>query len=306
MNSIARLVVGLLLLLLSMSALSGCGKSQPAAPTLVQQVDIAMQEPNAEIRARTLLELAGQQRAMKDLPGAAITMEKAFEAAKQIKEPAARVEVLLTTARESAAVGGSKILESNAIDLARSAAETIPNRTAKVATKIMLAEALKQNGEAGAAKVTLESAESLVAGITEAEEKLPLMASLAAARYKNGNRVEAEALLKAAREEAKAMTNPRARVRTEAQSAATLYRTGWPDEGRKSLDASVDDAQAISDPLGRSYALGEIVEAMRDFRMQVPLQGLLTEAGNAAREVKDIDQQTVLMRHLQTLQAAPK
>jgi hypothetical protein len=52
--------------------------------------------------------------------------------------------------------------------------------------------------------------------------------------------------------------------------------------------------------------LAEIVESMRDYRMQLPLHELLTEAGSAAREVKDLDQQTVLMRHLQTLQAAPK
>lgn len=302
MNSLARNFVVLPLLLLA----AGCGKSKSTELTLVQQVDLAMQEPNAEVRARTLIDLAAQQRAMKDMPGAAITMEKAFEAAKGVKEPAARAEVLLTTAKESAASGGSKILESRAIELARTAAETIPERSAKVATKIMLADALKRFGEDKAALATLNSAESLVEGIADGDEKMPLMASLAAARWKAGNRAEAEALLKKAAEEGKAMTNARARVRAAAQSAATLYRATWNEEGLKWLNAAVDDARAIADPLGRSYALADIIETMAAFRTQLPLHELLTDAGNAAREVKDIDQQTVLMRQLQTLQNAPK
>ena len=66
---------------------SGCGDSRKAELSPAQQVDAAQMERDPEVRARTLMDIAMRQRALKDTPGAASTSALALQAAQGIKNP---------------------------------------------------------------------------------------------------------------------------------------------------------------------------------------------------------------------------
>lgn len=297
MHSLLRpLAISLLVL-----AVAGCGSSKPTEPTLSQQVEVAARERDPEIRARTLIDLSSQQRAMKDNPGAAATMTLALKAAQEMKNPATKVEVLLAVAKELIAGGGSKLEASKAIESARVAAATIANRDEKAAALLDLGSSAKKLGEPEAAVSALNDAESLIGGVEKPEAKAPLLGALAAARRVTGDQSKSDAALKSAKELAAGISEARLRVRTQAAVAAVLYRADQPESGKVMLDAAVDSARSITDPQGKAYALSEIFEALSPYRTRVPISSLLTEAGEAARQMKDLDQQGVLLRHLQSL-----
>jgi hypothetical protein len=283
----------------------GCG-SKKSELTPVQEVDVAMQNPDPEIRARTLIEISVKQRAMKDTPGAATTAERALKSAQEIKAPERKAEVLVLVAQQLLAGGGSKIQANAAIDSAQVAVARIQERPAKVAATISLAEALYRIGERDTAATSLNTAQSLVDGVTVPDEKVPLLAALAAARWTTGNPQASQKLLQATRDAAAQITEPSARVRTEAAAAAVLYKARYAEEGRKLLDAAVAEARAVADPQKRTYALADIVEAMSPYRNQLPLNDLLVEASASARQVKELDQQQLLMKHLQGLVGGSK
>lgn len=279
----------------------GCGGSKSTEPTLVQQAETAGRLPDPEMRARTLIEISVKQREMKDIAGAGTTIEGALRAATEIKDPAVKADVLVQTAKELLASGGSKLQANAAIDAAQIAVARIQDRQAKIAATIDLAQATHRMSETATAKTLLGTAGALLDGVTEPSAKVPLTAAYAAGRFSVGDRDEGNKMLQSAAEQAAAISDVRARVRALAEGAATVYRAAYPTEGRKLVDAAVADARKIEDPLGRAYALAEIVEAMNPYRAQLPVAELLAEASNAAREVKSLDQQTVLMKHLQTL-----
>lgn len=286
------------------SLVVGCGSSKPTEPTLSQQVEVAQHERDPEIRARTLMDLSAQQRAMKDNPGAAATMTVALKSALEIKSPATKSEVLLAVAKELIAGNGSKLEASKAIESARVAVATIADRREKAVAMIDLGASVKKLGEHDAAVAALNNAESLIDGVENPEEKAPLLGALAAARTVTGDKTKSEGALKSARELAAGISDPRRKVRTQAEVAAALYAADLPEAGKPVLDAAVDAARAIADPQGRAYALTEIFEVLSPYRTRVQLSGLLSEAGESARQMKDLDQQGVLLRRIQSLLSA--
>jgi hypothetical protein len=288
----------------ALSFVAGCGGSKPAEPTLTQQVEAATHERDPEIRARTLIDLSAQQRAMKDNPGAAATMTIALKSALEIKSPATKSEVLLAVAKELIAGNGSKLEASKAIDAARVAVATIADRSEKAKATIDLGMSVKKLGEHDAAVAALNNAQSLTDGVENPEQKAPLLGSLAAARIVTGDKAKADAALKSARELSDGIADPRRKVRTQAEVAAALYAADQPESGKPMLDAAVDAARAITDPQKRGYALTEIFEVLSPFRTRLPLSGLLNEAGEAARQMKELDQQGVLLRRIQSLLSA--
>lgn len=278
----------------------GCGSSKPTEPTLSQQVEVAQHEHDPEIRARTLMDLSGKQRAMKDTPGAAATMTLALRSALEIKNPAVKAEVLLAVAKELITGNGSKLEASKAIDAARVAVATISDRGEKAEAMIDLGASVQRLGERDAAVVALNNAESLIDGVEKPEAKAPLFGSLAAARTLTGDKTKSAAALETAKQLAAGISDVRLRVRTQAAVAAALYRADQPDLGKALLDAAVDSARSISEPQGKAYALSEIFEALSPYRTRVPISSLLTEAGEAARQMTNLDQQGILLRHLQS------
>jgi hypothetical protein len=295
-------------LVLAAACCTGCGSKKPAEPSLTQRVDAANLERNPEIRARTLIDIAAEQRALKDTPGAATTSALALKAAEQIKDPGTRAEVLLIVAKQSADAG-SRIDASKAIESARVAVQTIADRNAKVAATISLAEAVLKfespEARVRAATAVLNGAESLVEGVTSPEDKVPLMAELIAVKIKIAGKEAAQPLLKTATEQAAAITEPRVRVRTQSAAAARLYAGGRAEEGKAFFDAAVASAAGIADPLAKGHALLDVVEALGPYRTQLASLGQLTvDAEAAANSAKDQDQRVVLLQRVQTVRTA--
>lgn len=288
---------------------SGCGSNKPTEPSPTQQVDAARLERDPEIRARKLIDIAENQRSIKDMPGAAATSADAMRAAEQIKNPGTKAEVLLIVAKQLAD-SGSRIDASKAIESARIAVATIDDRIAKVTATVSLAEAVLKfeppETRARAAAAVLGGAESLIEGIDSPEDKVPLLAELAAMKIKIAGQDAAQPLLQATKEQAAAISDPRVRVRTQSAAAARLYDGGRSDEGKALFEAAVASAAGLTDPQARGYALLDIVESLSTHRTQVPLGQLTVDAEAAANQIKDQDQRVVLLQRVQTIRSAPR
>jgi hypothetical protein len=272
-------------------------------------IDGAQTERDPEIRARKLIDIAVQARAVKDMPDAATASGKALQAAEQIKSPGTKAEVLLLVAKESADAG-SRIEASKAIESARVAVERIDDRSAKVEATISLAEAVlkfeDEKTRIRAAGNILNGAESLVEGVTDVEQKIPLMAELAVQKRAIGGMDLAQPVLKQAADQAAAVTDERKRVRAQSHAAARLYDGGLSEQGKAFFDAAVKTAAGLTDPQARGYALLDVVEALRAHRTQLPLAQLTVDAEAAANQMKDQDQKTVLLRQIQSVRTAPR
>lgn len=287
----------------------GCGSKKTNEVSFTQMIDGAQAERDPELRARKLIDIAVQARAVKDMPDAAAASSKALQAAEQIKNSGTKAEVLLLVAKESADAG-SRIEASKAIESAKVAVDRIDDRPAKVEATITLAEAVLKfespETRTRAAGIVLNGAESLVEGVTDAEQKIPLMAKLAVVKMTVAGKDAAQPILKQAAEQAATIADPRKRVRTQSNAAARLYDGGRGEEGKAFYDAALATAAGLTDPQARGYALLDVVEALSPHRTLLPLAQLTVEAEAAAMQMKDQDQRTILLRQIQAVRTAPR
>ncbi|MCE9604389.1 MAG: hypothetical protein K8U03_05725 [Planctomycetia bacterium] len=250
---------------------AGCQEKEAPIPTIAQDINRAMMEPDSEEKVRRLLELSAKAREIHDLPATRTTLGYAVQSAATIDDPVLRAE-LQTLAGKELMRGKWEKEGQKAISAARISAATIPDLSKKVSALTSLAIALQQIGDNVSADTSIRDAEKTVVGIAEPELRVPLLAALSAAFVKFGDPVQAEKQLGAALTLAGTIPDSAKRTAAESQAAVACYRNDRPIEGRKFFDAAIATAEKIPDAAAKSTALIGIAETLLPYRKQVPVE----------------------------------
>jgi hypothetical protein len=294
-----------LVVVASLSVVAGCGKSGSDEPTLPQQIDIAEREADPETRARKLLKLSADQRAIKDLAGGTQTTEKAEDAAGEVKDEAIRTDLMLAIAQEFAVLGRHEQAQ-DAAGNAQLSTSSITDVGRRLEAKAKIIALLSETGDNEGAKKTLQALGTEVDDLADPAKRAEYSAIVAATAGKAGDNGMSVKYLAQIDEYAGKVVDVPARIKALTAAAGRLYRWKQDVEGRKRLDAAVIAARGLTDPAAKSDALLSIYESLQDLRKTIPMAELLADAKTSASAVTDEKTRTALIARVQTMLNLPE
>ena len=284
-----------------LAVLAGCGGgdggSKGSTESFPDQIDKAMKKEPAP-RARLLVKIAVKQGKAQDLAGAKDTLNRAFQACKDIEEPAAKASAFADLAQAQADLSFSNEARNSARS-SLEAAEKIDGAEEKAKAVSAAARALGVAGDGDKALAALKEAETLAGKIQDSTGRVLVLCSTAVSyerikKSADADRVLAETLTYAATLDAKSQAIAMASV---AQEQATLKR---PDAA-KTFDAALETARKSNDPGDRVIALTSIAEKLSKAGNAKLTHEVLKEAEGRCKDIKAADQQQQLLGHARDL-----
>ncbi|MBI1901179.1 MAG: hypothetical protein HYS13_08730, partial [Planctomycetia bacterium] len=273
----------------------GCGDSSSStsgAPSLIDQINEADAEPDADRRASRLLDIARQQRETRDNAGAEQSLGKARRACAEIKDPAARAsrfaEVADGYARLNYPADAQRLLAQ-----AGESAAAVADPGQKLGVLMRIADVQVTAKDLSAALNSAREAEKLLDSIAAAADadlaarnKSDALLALAELHHKIGRPGDVKRLVGLSQTMIAGIQQTRRKADALASLALAQHRLQMADSAA-SFEQALAAARQVGDPASRAHALCELAARRREAGQGDKVGALLDEASQAADQIKD-------------------
>lgn len=278
--------------------LAGCGggaDSGGRGASSTGTVEAALKEPEPEIRASKLIEIGAKQGKGKNLRQAEETLDLAYSACEQIKDPATRAQRFTLLAQKKVDLenrsGAKRCLRA-----AREAADAIEDTESKGKALGAIARVQGAAKDTEGAVDTLKATEKIADGVKDTIGKISILGPVALAYGKMGQEAEVDRVLQAAVAAAEGAGDAQARTNALADVAAIQSQLKKPKaEVEKTFNQAVESARKIEQPFGQSQTMIELALKLSKAGFAARAHEVLKESEKVAEKISEVDlhQQTV-------------
>jgi tetratricopeptide (TPR) repeat protein len=282
---------------------SSGSSSSGGGPSIAEQIAQAQAEPDAEVRARRLMDAGRRQAASGDVLGAEKTFAEASRACATIADPHARATIYIELIKALVETGG-RVAARKAADDAAAATDAVADDELRAETLAALAAARQTMGDLSGAAALLDRAELLARELSNAEGKIRVLAGVAVVyQVRMANTDEARRVLHAATRMAGEMTDLPAQSRSLGTIAYAWHRCGQFSDADQAFESAAESARQIEVPFARGYNLAGVAEQAFKANRKPQAAALLDEAEQFAPKIPEPDLRQQLLQKVRELRA---
>jgi tetratricopeptide (TPR) repeat protein len=292
--------------------LTGCGgsgtdsgKGGVSYPKMIAE---ALKESEPEVKASKLIDIGVQQAKAMAVREAEDTLEMAFRACGEIKDPRTRAERFSRLAeRQAQAPIGNTSAARRSLKGAREAADAIEDAEPKAKALVGVARGQGAAKDLEGAVETLKAAEKIAGELPDAMGKTMVLGPIAAAYGRIGQEAESDRVLQAALAAAQGADNAQTRTNAMAEVAAVQSQMKKKADAEKTFNLTLESARKIEQPYGQCQAMIEIAVKLSKAGFAAKAHQLLKDAEAITPKIPEVDlQQQTLEKIRGTMDKLPK
>ena len=284
-----------LLIAAILAGITGCNEGSSDGPSLSEQYQQLLRQPNPDIRANKLVSLAIKQNKAGDTSGLERSLDAAAAACAEIEHRRIQASAYNKLAYAQATlgmVGDTK----DSLKRARGAVRQIEDRESKIPELAKMARIHAVHLQNTTIAIAyMNEAEGLVDGIDDPAGKVTSLTAIAFYYHKMQMADEVTQVLESAGQIAREAEDPRQRANSVARIAMTLNRIQRVDESVAMFDESLKLASQIPTEESKAYALVDIARQLGDAGRSSSAREALLLAEELANGLSDRSQQKPLM-----------